>query len=310
MNARPQSTPLVTVITATYNCSAALALALESVRMQEFTDFEAWVVGDNCTDDSEDVVRSIGDPRFRWRNLDRNSGSQAAANNEGLRLAAGRYVAYLGHDDLWFPSHLSTLVECIQRTGADLVHSLCALVTPEGAIECFGPPREGVADEDHFFPPSSWLYRRELGDECGYWVNPDELADPVDFEYLRRISRSGHSISFCPRLTVLKFPSACWQPYASPGRAPQRSYLEALKQDSVAAERAVLLSLSIAFARERYGGDPSLPRAFRKAFGVLRRSILRWGQDRWPFSGLIRRRYQKERRNSRSRRGLPKRSSG
>src|SRR5687767_9571386 len=126
-------TPLVSVIVATYNSRATLACALDSVRQQDFQDFEVWVVGDACTDGSHEVVEALGDPRFHWINRETNSGTQSAPNADGLRRASGRYVAYLGHDDLWFPWHLSTLIAAIERDsvesgkGAALAHGLGVL---------------------------------------------------------------------------------------------------------------------------------------------------------------------------------------
>ena len=49
-------TPLVSVVIATFNWSAALRLAIRSVLQQTLGDFEVLVVGDACTDDSEAVV--------------------------------------------------------------------------------------------------------------------------------------------------------------------------------------------------------------------------------------------------------------
>ena len=97
------SVPLVTVITAAYNSQRTLRVALASLRNQTFTDWEAWIVGDACTDDSEGVVRSFADDRLHWVNLQSNHGSQWFPNNEGLRRAQGKYVAFLGHDDIWLP---------------------------------------------------------------------------------------------------------------------------------------------------------------------------------------------------------------
>src|SRR5947207_7975428 len=81
--------PRVTVIMATYNWSSVLPYSIGSALRQSFTDFELLVVGDGCTDDSEQVVTAIGDPRVRWINLSSNSGHQSAPNNEGLRQARG-----------------------------------------------------------------------------------------------------------------------------------------------------------------------------------------------------------------------------
>jgi glycosyltransferase involved in cell wall biosynthesis len=112
--------PAVSIVTATYNWSSVLRCAIESVRMQTFADFELLVAGDGCTDDSEAVVRAFEDPRLRWMNLPANSGGQAAPNNCGIAAARGEYIAYLGHDDVWYPTHLESLVETIRRTSADL----------------------------------------------------------------------------------------------------------------------------------------------------------------------------------------------
>jgi len=66
--------PQVTVIIATYNSSGMLQLTLQTVLRQDMSDFEVWVVGDGCTDDSERVVASFDDRRLKWTNLARNSG--------------------------------------------------------------------------------------------------------------------------------------------------------------------------------------------------------------------------------------------
>src|SRR4051812_41373880 len=94
--------PLVTVINATYNRSRVLAHAVESVRRSTLQDWELIVVGDHCTDDSAAVVAACADARVRFVNLPRNTGEQSGPNNEGVRLARGRYLAFLNHDDLYF----------------------------------------------------------------------------------------------------------------------------------------------------------------------------------------------------------------
>src|SRR4051812_6823095 len=78
------SSPRVTVIIATYNWSTVLPYAIHSVLAQTMSDFELLVVGDGCTDDSEQVVAAIKDPRVRWINLPANTGHQAGPNNRGL----------------------------------------------------------------------------------------------------------------------------------------------------------------------------------------------------------------------------------
>src|SRR3954451_14682502 len=57
----PPEPPLVTVVTATYNWSSVLRCAIASVRAQDYPRWEMVVVGDGCTDDSEEVVRGFAD---------------------------------------------------------------------------------------------------------------------------------------------------------------------------------------------------------------------------------------------------------
>jgi glycosyltransferase involved in cell wall biosynthesis len=303
-NAGPE--PVVSVIVATYNRSSALRWALSSLLAQDFAAFEAWVVGDACTDDSEAVVRSFADSRLRWVNLGRNSGSQARPNNVGLRAARGRYVAYLGHDDLWLPWHLSGLIARIEATGADFVHALCALIGPEGTRECVGPPRPGVTYREHVVPPSCWLHRRELLAACGPWSDPDRLAWPVDYDYSRRVYLAGKAMVFHPELTVLKFPSWWFaRPYASREASLQETYWHALRADPARVERGILLELAITSARARATGYEPSRAAFRRAFrSLLYETTARIGLERPPLSALSRWWFQRQRRARRVQRGL------
>ncbi len=183
--------PLVSVVVATFNSRLTLACALDSVRRQSLhATSRSWVVGDACTDGSEAVVAALGDPRFHWTNLPRNSGSQAGPNNEGLRRARGRFVAYLGHDDLWFPWHLETLVDTASSEGASFVHGLGVILGP-GSIAATGPPRRGASYRGHSVPPTNWLVERALLERIGPWREPGAIGRPVDVDVLDRIAATG-----------------------------------------------------------------------------------------------------------------------
>ena len=71
----------------------------------------------------------------------RNSGHQSAPNNEGLRLATGEVIAYLGHDDLWLPHHLEACVRALDENASDLAYTLVACVGPEGRFVWPSIPR-------------------------------------------------------------------------------------------------------------------------------------------------------------------------
>lgn len=200
--------PRVSVVIATYNWSSVLRHAIASVLAQTLRDFEVLVVGDGCTDDSADVVASFRDPRVLWYNLPRNSGHQSAPNNEGLARARGAYVAYLGHDDIWHPSHLQTLVSALEASEADLVYSVTEVLGPPGS----GDRRlVGLTPGMHVMrlqaPPSSILHRTALTREIGGWRDYRELRVLPELDLLQRTWDRGRKIVPVSELTVFKFPS-------------------------------------------------------------------------------------------------------
>ena len=158
--------PTVAIVVATYNRSAVLRHAVGSAIRQRFTDWEMLVVGDACTDDTADVVASFGEPRIRFVNLPINVGEQSGPNNVGVARTDAPLVAFLNHDDLWFPDHLERLVAVLEARQADLVFSPNFNVVPHpdpqgpGSILLDGLPHQGRFDPrliDRAVPASGWL---------------------------------------------------------------------------------------------------------------------------------------------------------
>lgn len=217
--------PTVSVIIPTYNWSSVLRYAIQSVRWQSFQDFELLVVGDGCTDDSAEVVASFGDARIRWYNLPRNSGNQSAPNNFGIEQARGRYIAYLGHDDLWYPNHLELLVQASEAKHADFACSVVVMIGPppsgirivKGAVGPLGPGT--------LAPPSGTMHRRAVVAEIGGWKDYREIDLPPDSEFVQRAWNLGKRFAAVPALTVFKFNSA-WRPgsYMQKSCAEQAEY--------------------------------------------------------------------------------------
>jgi glycosyltransferase involved in cell wall biosynthesis len=205
----PAPSPRVSVIIATYNWSSVLKFAIRSILWQTEQNFEILVVGDGCTDDSESVARSFGDARIHWHNLPANVGNQFAANNAGLAMARADYIAYLGHDDIWHPEHLKTLLAAADRAGADFAASLVEMIGPPDSnyriVTGYFP--ESGYDGKQGFSPSGLLHRRDVIAKIGgwrdyrtIWRNPD-----VDLEY--RAFEAGLKFVSTRELTVFKFNS-------------------------------------------------------------------------------------------------------
>ena len=196
--------PRVSVITATYNRSEVLRWAIASVRAQTFDDWEQIIVGDACTDDTADVIASFGDPRIRFFNRRVNYGEQSGPNNDGFGHAAGELVAYLNHDDLWFPDHLETLVSYLDRTGADLVYALPVSIDQHGTAFCGLTNAELCYDPSHFVPSSLWLARAALIRELRGWRPARKIhARNPSQDLLYRAWKKTRTLRCQPRITAI-----------------------------------------------------------------------------------------------------------
>lgn len=235
---RVRSGPLVSVVIATYNWSSVLRHAIESVCRQSYPNWELIVAGDACTDDSEQVVSQLGDARIRWLNLEANSGSQSAPNNAGLALARGELVAYLGHDDVWYPSHLALLVRAFERHDAELAFTITELIGPEGTGIRFLAglvPRRDYTAGVHI-PPSSLMHRTQVARDIGGWRDYREIMDPPDVDFTARAAQRGLRFVRVPALTVFKFPSGI-RPYSY---VLQHSHEQAAYAHRMSSERMFL----------------------------------------------------------------------
>ncbi len=212
----PNKDPLVSVVIATYNRSNVLRYAIESVLRSSFEDWELRVIGDACTDDTAEVVASFGDPRIHFLNLEQNFGEQSGPSNVGAEIARGRYLAYLNHDDLYFPDHLERAVAKLEATGADLVYSQLAGAMPSSAealesgrwqFEIYGITISGEYRPDGYAPCSSWVLRRELVAELGGWKPARECYCQSSQDFLFRAWKAGKRLQNVPSIGVLVIPS-------------------------------------------------------------------------------------------------------
>jgi hypothetical protein len=105
--------PRVSVLMPIFNQAAFVGRALGSLLAQSLPDWELLIIDDGSTDElAAALAPFIADPRLRLLRLEHNSGLGAALNT-GLAAAQGDYIAYLPADDHYYPTHLHSLVACL-----------------------------------------------------------------------------------------------------------------------------------------------------------------------------------------------------
>jgi glycosyltransferase involved in cell wall biosynthesis len=199
--------PHFSVVIAAFNAARWIVPTVRSALNQTCADYELIVIGDGCTDQTGEILISNFGNALRWKNLDRNSGGQSYPNNEGIRLARGTHIAYLGHDDIWSPRHLERLAGVIRARNPDFAVSGAVYHGPPGSryYQITGIFDDSRTAEKEFFPPSSFTHRRDVVDRIGFWRDPNQLRAPADCEFLLRAVGGRCSFASTRTITVHKF---------------------------------------------------------------------------------------------------------
>ena len=100
---------------ASYNYERYLPEAIESVLDQTFKDLELIIVDDFSTDNSRAIIESYRrkDKRIRVIFHEKNLGIAKTAN-DGLSIAEGKFISFIGADDVWFPNKLEKQVNILE----------------------------------------------------------------------------------------------------------------------------------------------------------------------------------------------------
>ena len=96
--------PLYSIIIPVFNRAELVSATLDSVAAQSHGDWELIVVDDGSTDGTLEILQSYRENLgARMQILRQNHAGPGAARNRAIAVAAGRYLAFLDSDDLWFP---------------------------------------------------------------------------------------------------------------------------------------------------------------------------------------------------------------
>ena len=109
---RNDENPIVSVILPVYNGENYLRMAIESVLKQTFQDYELIIVDDGSQDSTPEIAQTYG---TRIRYVRQENTGVAGAFNHGLKLASGRYISWLSHDDLFAPAKLEKQLAALDQ---------------------------------------------------------------------------------------------------------------------------------------------------------------------------------------------------
>ena len=202
---------LVSVVIPAYKSQATLAVCLNSLKAQNFTDYEAILV-----DSSPDVgVRELVKREFPWVRFEHSSLRLLphAARNRGVVLSKGRLLVFTDPDAVFPPMWLARLVATHEATGLGVIGS----VTCDGSrwldvgahfckFDIWLPGGRGRAIK--VGPTVNMLVPRRWYDEVGGFQPDLMLGDAV---FCWHLERAGRILWFDPQAGVVHHYHATWR---------------------------------------------------------------------------------------------------
>ena len=103
-----------------YNKSAYITKTLNSIKNQNYQDYEVIIVNDASTDDSKEVVEDFIEKldleiKSKFKLFNKDNSGVSSTRNYGVKLSSYDYIAFLDADDYLENNHLSNFVYLINK---------------------------------------------------------------------------------------------------------------------------------------------------------------------------------------------------
>lgn len=126
-------TPLVSIITPSFNQARFLEATIKSVLEQDYPRIEYIIVDGGSADNSVDVIKKYED-RLAWWVSEKDKG-QTDAINKGFNRASGDILAWINSDDTYNPGAVAQAVKyLVEHLEVGLVYADCDFIDEEGRV--------------------------------------------------------------------------------------------------------------------------------------------------------------------------------
>ena len=183
---------LISVIVPVYNVEKYLNRCIDSILNQTFKQIEVILVDDGSTDNSPIICDEYSNKYENIKVIHKKNNRVAAARNDGVKIATGKYIALVDSDDWIEPNMIEEMYNKAEEFHTDITMCDFRKVGVESEYTVSQPIREGYYDrkmieselfpclimfENIEFPPtiSNWtcLFRREFLIESDLFYDED-----------------------------------------------------------------------------------------------------------------------------------------
>lgn len=198
----------IDIIIPTFNRSATLQRAIESVLNQTYKDYYLYIVDDGSTDNSKDIIATYLDfPNIFY--LKQENKGVSAARNFGIQKSKSPWIAFLDSDDEWLPNKLQTQVSFWKDNPQyNFIHSNEIWIRNNKRVNAplkFDKSNNNIFERSLatcLISPSTVLMKRSLGDEFHFFDESLTICEDYDL-WLKILLKE--EVGFIPEYLIKKY---------------------------------------------------------------------------------------------------------
>jgi glycosyltransferase involved in cell wall biosynthesis len=194
--------PKISVVTPSFNGIHTIRETIESVRSQDYPNWEHLVVDGGSTDGTVDLLKEY--PHLKW--VSEKDEGHYHAMNKGIERATGQIVNILNADDCFRPGTLRAVGEAFARHPEwDALFGDIQFVDDHGEAIC----RREEACYDYnvlryaigYVIHQTLFVRKAVHDRLGLYRHK-EFLNSADYEFILRMGRAGCRVGHVPQLLI------------------------------------------------------------------------------------------------------------
>lgn len=198
-------TPIISLITITYNSAKTLRHTIDSIRNQTYREMEYIIVDGGSTDGTLDVIEENNDLVTKW--VSEPDGGIYDAINKGIAMASGEYVGLLHADDMLADNGvLKAIYHAIDQHRPDALYGDLDYISASDNARLIrrwiSSPFHPIMLKRGWMPPHPTLYvKREWFNHIGNYNSQMKIAADYDF-ILRLFSKPNLETIYLPQCLV------------------------------------------------------------------------------------------------------------
>lgn len=112
--------PILSIVVPVYNVENYIKQCIQSLVLQTLNNIEIIVVNDETEDKSIEIVKQFNDSRIKI--INKKNGGLSSARNAGIKVATGKYIAFVDSDDfIDFISAYEEIIDIAEEFNSDIV---------------------------------------------------------------------------------------------------------------------------------------------------------------------------------------------